>query len=342
VPTLSPFRALRYDESAGATPDLIAPPYDVIDEQGRDRLAERNPHNVVHLTLAESPEEAAERLSAWRREGVLREEEPALWWLEQTFTGPDGIVRTREGIAGAIEVTPYAAGEVLPHERTHEGPKENRLALLRATNTQLEPIFVLYDGEPPVARPEGEPELDVDDGAVRTRVWRLPGQTFDLPGPLLIADGHHRYETAVAYRHEHPEATQTLAVAVSMRSPGLEIFATHRIAPDLEVEPDTMMISTWDQGSLTLYTRGNFFRVDSDDELDAREVDRYASEFEYTPNPQEAIDAVDSGFYEGAFLVRAPTVTQVADFAKRGEMMPPKSTFFYPKLTSGLLLFPLA
>jgi uncharacterized protein (DUF1015 family) len=341
VATLSPFRALRFDGSAGATEDLIAPPYDVIDEQHREHLLGRNPHNVVHLTLAGSPEEAAQHLAAWRREGVLREEEPALWWLAQTFTGPDGVERTREGIAGAIEVKPYSAGEVLPHERTHEGPRENRLALLRATHAQLEPIFVLYDADPPVARPDGDPDLDVDDGSVRTRVWRLPAQAVELPSPLLIADGHHRYETAVAYRQENPRATHTFVVAVSMRSPGVQIFPTHRIAPDLELEPDAMMTSTWDQGSLALYRQGNFFRVDSDDELDAREVDRYASAFEYTPNAQQAIDAVDSGFNEAAFLVRAPTVAQVVEFAKRGEMMPQKSTFFYPKLTSGLLFYAL-
>src|SRR5206468_10745170 len=107
----------------------------------REAYLEGNAHNIVHLTLPESPEAAAEALAAWRKEGVLREEEPALWWVEQTYTGPDGVERTREGIAGSIEATPYSAGEVLPHERTHEGPKENRLALLRATRTQLEPIF---------------------------------------------------------------------------------------------------------------------------------------------------------------------------------------------------------
>jgi uncharacterized protein (DUF1015 family) len=338
---LSPFRALRYDASAGSLADLVAPPYDVIGPDERDELAGRSPYNVVHLTLPESPQGAAEALRGWRAEGVLREEEPALWWVEQTYTGPDGVERTREGIAGGIEATPYSAGEVLPHERTHEEPKEGRLRLLRATETQLEPIFLLYDGDPPVSRPEGEPELDVDDGAVRTRVWRLPAQEVEVPGPLLIADGHHRYETAVAFRDEHPQATQMFVVLVSMRSPGLEIFPTHRVAPDLELEPDAMMTSNWDHDSLALYQRGNFFRVESSDELDAREVDRYARQFEYTPNAQEAIDAVDSGLYEAAFLVRAPTVAQVAEFAKRGETMPQKSTFFYPKLTSGLLLFPL-
>jgi len=338
---LSPFRALRFDESAGKLDDLVAPPYDVIGSNEREELAARNPHNVVHLTLPDSPDAAAKALTDWRAGGVLREEEPALWWVEQTYTVPDGVERTREGIAGGIEATPYSAGEVLPHERTHEGPKEGRLKLLRATETQLEPIFLLYDGEPPLGRPDGEPELDVEQGGVHTRLWRLPAQEVDLPGPLLIADGHHRYETAVAYREEHPEAERTFAVLVSMRSPGLEIFPTHRIVPDLEGEPDSMMTSTWDQGSLTLYRQGNFFRVETEGELDAHAVEKFGSEFEYTPNPQEAIDAVDSGFYEAAFLVRAPTVTQVAEFAKRGETMPQKSTFFYPKLTSGLLLFPV-
>jgi uncharacterized protein (DUF1015 family) len=341
VPVLSPFRALRYDESAGPLAQLIAPPYDVIDAAQHQQLASRDPHNIVHLTLAEDPEAAAQVLAGWREQGILREEEPALWWVTQTYTGPDDVERTREGIAGAIEATPYEAGQILPHERTHEGPKAGRLALVRATNTQLEPIFLLYDGDPPVARPDGPPELDVDQGGVRTRIWRLPARDLDFPGPLLIADGHHRYETAVAYRAEHPEATHTLAVLVSMRDPGLAIFPTHRVVARLLDEPDALMTSTWDESALAMYRDGSYFRVDSDDELDAREVDRYANELEYTASAFEAIDAVDSGAYDAAFLVRAPTVDQVVAFAKRGETMPQKSTYFYPKLTSGLLLYPL-
>jgi uncharacterized protein (DUF1015 family) len=343
VPSVSPFRALRYDETvAGSLGDLVAPPYDVIDSGDRDAYLARSPYNVVHLTLPESEDAAATLLADWRREGVLREEEPALWWLSQDYTGPDGVERMREGLAGSIEVTPYERGEVLPHERTHAGPKESRLRLLRATRTQLEPIFLLYDADPPVRVPEGEPEMDVEEGGVRTRVWRLPADELELEVPLLIADGHHRYETAVAFRDEEPEATHTFAVLVSSRSPGLEIFPTHRIVRELASEPDGFMTSAWDQSALTLFRAGNFFRLETDDELDARAVDRFAADgITYTADADLAIAAVEDGEAEAAFLVRAPTVEQVAVFARRGETMPQKSTYFYPKLTSGLLFHPV-
>jgi uncharacterized protein (DUF1015 family) len=342
VPSVSPFRALRYSEAAGPLADLIAPPYDVIDDDARRGYLARSPYNVVHLTLPDTPEAAGAALADWRARGVLREDDEALWWLAQDFVGPDGVARTREGVAGAIEATPYAQGQVVPHERTHAGPKEDRLRLLRATRTQLEPIFLLYDDDAPLARPDREPDLDVEDGGVRTRMWRLPAVELELDGPWLIADGHHRYETAVAFREEDPGATQTFAVLVSARSPGLEIFPTHRVVSHLAAEPGLQQVVTWDREALALYRGGSFFRVDSDDELDARAVERYvANGVGYTPDAREAVAAVDRGEAEAAFLVRAPTVDQVAAFARRGETMPQKSTYFFPKLTSGLLLFPL-
>jgi uncharacterized protein (DUF1015 family) len=338
VAAVEPFRALRYDESvAGPLADLVAPPYDVIDDAARRVYLGRSPYNVVHLTLPDSEEEAAQALRDWRERGVLREEEPALWWIAQDYVGPDGVARTREGIAGSIEALPYEAGVVLPHEQTHAGPKEGRLRLLRATRTQLEPIFLLYDADPPLERPGGGADLDVEDGGVRTRVWRVAGDAVDIPGPLLIADGHHRYETAVAFGAEDPSATHTLAVLVSSRSPGVEIFPTHRIVRSFAHEPPT----TAANGGLRLYRGGDEVGVDSDDELDARAVARYATDVAYTPYADEARAAVDRGEAEAAFLVRAPTVEQVRAFATRGETMPQKSTFFYPKLTSGLLFHPL-
>jgi len=157
--------------------------------------------------------------------------------------------------------------------------------------------------------------------------------------PLLIADGHHRYETAVAFREEDPSATHTFAVLVSSRSPGLEIFPTHRLVSQLTAEP---ALAAWQGDGLALYRGGEYFSVASDDELDARAVERYAANgVGYTPYAEEAVAAVDRGEAEAAFLVRAPSVAQVAAFAARGQTMPQKSTFFYPKLTSGLLFFPL-
>ena len=196
----------------------------------REELRARSPHNVVRLTLPDSEDEAARLLDDWRAEGVLVEEPPAVWALEQDYVGPDGIARTRFGIVGSLKVEPYETGTVLPHERTHAGPKEGRLRLLRATRTQLEPIFLLYDGPAPAERPSREPDLEVE-GA---KLWRLDDPTlvraFD-DKQLLIADGHHRYETALAFAEEEgtPASAQMLVVLVSTDDPGLEIFPTHRL-----------------------------------------------------------------------------------------------------------------
>ena len=138
---VKPFCALRYAEP---TPGVVAPPYDVITPEQRSDYLARDPHNVVHLTLPDSEEAAARALDAWKRDGVLVEEdEPAMWALEQEFTGPDGVRRTRAGVVASLQVEPYEQRVVLPHERTHAGPKEGRLRLLRATRTHLEPIFLL-------------------------------------------------------------------------------------------------------------------------------------------------------------------------------------------------------
>ncbi len=196
-----PFRAVRYARPSEA---LTAPPYDVIADDELAALRARDPHNVAHLTLEPDAESAAERLRTWLADGVLvRDETPAVWWLEQDFVGPDGIPRSRSGIVGSLRAEPYSTGAVLPHERTHRGPIEGRLALLRATRTQLEPIFLLYDGAPPIDGPPARPpDLELDG----SRLWRLDGDpgvsAFFADTELLIADGHHRYETAVAFADE--------------------------------------------------------------------------------------------------------------------------------------------
>src|SRR5581483_3408340 len=341
MPVVRPFSALRYDPAVvGPLDPLVAPPYDVISDEARDGHLARSPYNVVHLTLPDSPEAAARDLAAWRSEGVLREEDPGFWWVAQDYTGPDGVARTREGFAASVPVTPYEDGDVLPHERTHAGPKEGRLRLLRATRTQLEPIFLLYDADAPLARPGGEPLLDVEESGVRTRVWRVEHGELELDTPLLIADGHHRYETAVAYRDENPAATHTFAILVSARAPGLEIFPTHRIAEAVGDVPAEEVAAP--DGGVPMYRAGRYFRVRSADDFGPRVVDALAPRgVTYTPSATEAVAAVDRGAAEAAFLLEPVTVDQVANFALRGETMPQKSTFFYPKLTSGLLFHPI-
>ena len=334
---MRPFRALRYSAKAGELGDLVAPPYDVISPEARLEYMARNPHNVVHLTLPDLPETAAHDLANWRLGGIVEPEEPAFWWIAQDYVGPDGVARTREGFAASVEAVPYSAKQVLPHERTHAGPKEGRLQLLRATRVQLEPIFLLYDADPLLARPDREPDMDVDG----TRVWKLPATNeLEIGTPFLIADGHHRYETAVAFREEDPSATHLLAVLVSSRAAGLEIFPTHRIVERVGDVPGVEVDAPGE--SVTLYRDGKYIRVETDDDFGPRVVESFSPQgVSYTAYANEAIAAVDRGDAEAAFLLQPVTVEQVARFAHAGEVMPQKSTFFYPKLTSGLLFHPI-
>jgi uncharacterized protein (DUF1015 family) len=171
-------------------------------------------------------------------------------------------------------------------------------------------------------------------------VWPVTDGGVRIDTPLLIADGHHRYETAVAFREEDPSATHTFAVLVSSRSPGLEIFPTHRVARSVGAIAGDDVDAPGD--GVTAYRAGRYVRVATDDDFGPRVVETLAPHgVSYTPYAHEAVAAVDRGEAEAAFLLQPVTVEQVARFAHAGETMPQKSTFFYPKLTSGLLFHPL-
>jgi uncharacterized protein (DUF1015 family) len=344
VPDVRPFRALRYDtDYAGSLDRLVAPPYDVISPQERLEYLERSPFNVVHLTLPDSEEQAAEELKRWRQRAVIVEEEPAVWWVEQDYTGPDGVRRSREGFAASVGVEPYETRQILPHERTHAGPKEGRLRLLRATRTQLEPIFLLYDADPVLARPDREPDLEAEEGGVRTKLWKIPGEAPRIDVPLLIADGHHRYETAVAFSEEDPSATHTFAILVSSRAPGLVIFPTHRLLSRVgELELAELPDLPEPLPGPVLYRDGSYYRIAAAEEMDAEAVDAMDVDISgYAPLAPEAVAAVDRGEAEAAILIRPATVEQVARRAAAGGVMPQKTTFFYPKLLSGMLFHPV-
>jgi uncharacterized protein (DUF1015 family) len=378
VARVKPFRAVRYDESkAGPLGSLIALPYDVIGPEQREQYLASSPYNVVRLILPDEAEEAARLFAEWRREGILVEEDQdAVWWLRQDYEGPDGIRRTRQGVVVSLGLEPYSNGVVRPHERTHAGPKATQLDLIRATHASLSPIMLLYDDPSAGARHAleslvaGEPLLSAQDGPSSNRLWRITdpeaieaARAALADQQLVIADGHHRYETALAYHEEQgtERSGWTMAVLVNTQGEGLTIFPTHRVvarAPALDNGFRVTPVSGGPEEALAVLARvdhdhpafvlyrgdGGASLVEAPGEraLDAAALERLGLEdVTYTPRTEEAVALVDSGRAEAAFLLRPPTIEQVEAVAEAGETMPQKSTYFYPKLFSGLLFHPV-
>jgi uncharacterized protein (DUF1015 family) len=411
---VQPLRALHYDlAKVGSLDDVAAPPYDVIDPEQRRRLAGRSPYNVVRVDLPEGGDdiyaEAARILEQWRDEGaVVRDDEPALWTLTQDYTGPDGRALTRHGVFARVRVEDYGPGRIRPHERTHPGPKEDRLRLTRATKANLSPIFSLYDdptGATAAVLDAAEPfgEQTDDDGTVN-RLGRVADpaaieafQAALAPAELLIADGHHRYETARVYADEvggEGEHRYVLMCLVALQDRGLTVFPTHRLIRDTTPETQEALANTLrelfaiepieqadlrppdGEGPLTMgYIDAHFqrgFRLILKDQASAdaaldgmpeayRRLDTAVLEalvlkgplglseddishlhgLGYSRTDDEALQLVLSGEYDAAFFLRSTPIDQVRAIAAAGVNMPPKSTYFFPKVPTGLLFNPL-
>lgn len=325
-----------------------------------DRLAllrARDPHSIAYLTLEPDPAVAAARLREWLATGLLvRDESPAVWWLEQDSVGADGMPGVRQGIVASLRAVPYSTGAVLPHERTHRDSIEGRIALLRATRTQLEPIFVLYDRPPPF---DGPPERPADLDVAGSRLWRLEGDQhvgrFFEDVPLLIADGHHRYETAVEFAAEDG-ADRLMAVLVSTADPGLVICPTHRVfsgRPEIALEGEpcanveaalaALEREPGDHSAAVLVRRDGVLLLRGErGELDVELVDRLGhAGIAYTSDRDEAVRRVEAGIADVALLVRPLRVSDLFEHALAGRTLPQKATYFFPKLLSGLLLHPV-
>jgi uncharacterized protein (DUF1015 family) len=257
---LQPLRTLRYEPSAvGSLEDVIAPPYDVIDDELRARLVARSPYNVVEIDLPRSYAEAAATMADWQERGVLvREAEPAVWVLRQDYEAPGGERRTRTGVLARVRVDEYGPGRIRPHERTHPGPKDDRLKLTRATRTNLSPIFSLFPDSDGVAGRAldqiagGEPFATAADlDGTENTLWRSTDddlvselQMALADAELLIADGHHRYETARVYAEEiggEGAHRYVLMLLCSLSDPGLLIFPTHRLLIGLKDDTDKQL-----------------------------------------------------------------------------------------------------
>ncbi len=370
---LKPFRALRYDtRRAGPLESLVAPPHDVIAPALRERLLASSPYNAVRLIRPDGAGAAARTFHEWRRDGVLvRETTPAAWLLQEEFVGPDGRARSRRSVLARIRLEPYRTGAVLPHERTLPGHKQTRLELLRAVRTKLSPVLLLHEGDP-VGKAARSPEVDVEYGGVRSRLWRIDDPVAiertlaGIRGRVIIADGHHRYETALRFHEEEQteETAYVLAALVSRDDPGLVIFPTHRLVSSPVPELDGRFRVTSLPGGagealarlgdvprdrpafVMLGAAGAVLAEAPPEARPAAVLDTAAiaelplSDVRFTPSAEEAEEAVRSGRAAAAFLVRAPTIEQVEAVARAGETMPEKSTYFFPKLTSGLLFSP--
>ena len=352
------FRAVRYTGAAGALADLVAPPYDAVGEAERAELYTRSPYNVVHMTLPESADEAGRLYRTWLSEGILEQDaERAAWLVVEDYVGPDGITRERRGVVVSLAAEPYETGSVLPHERTHPRIREERLRLLRAIRVQPEPILLLTDVRPELEVPDRAADIEVDG----TRLWRLPDLDAAplAESELLIADGHHRYESTVELGTElGSESARIMALVVSIDDPGLQVFPTHRVfsnrtdlldlrdgesCADLGEALALLADEPLSRSAAIAYRRDRVELVrGSEGELDVELVDRHGLDgIRYTPRSTEATALVDNGAADVAFLLRAPRVEDVFAVARRGERMPPKSTYFFPKPLSGILFHPV-
>jgi uncharacterized protein (DUF1015 family) len=400
-----PFQPYRYSAKAGPIQNLVTQPYDKISPGMQARYLSLSPYNLVRIILGERTVQdtendnvytrAAALLQDWIGSNILEQESgPSVYAYFQRFRVPDtGQTLERKGFIGLGAVEEYAAGVVHRHEQTLSGPKKDRMELLRHTHAHFGQIFMLYP-DPQLAidrildeAAAGKPVMSLEDeDGVTHRVWKISDpasiariQAIMADKKLLIADGHHRYETALAFRNENPGlkgAEKVMMTFVNMHAPGLEILATHRvlsaIPPGLANKIPTRRLGSIDElkrvfespagqkvriglavsgGEVRLYERER-----KPGELDVQilheellgaalgigeEAVREQKHIEYVRGLDAAYAKVRDGGAQIAFLLEPVSVQQVADVAFSGGVMPQKSTDFYPKLLSGLTIYKL-
>ncbi len=425
---VQPFNALHYNlDVVGSLQNVASPPYDVINPQQRAELLQRSPYNAVAIDLprpygetgpAQSGSEedpyasAAETIASWRRAGALvADPELAIWALTQSYTAPDGSAHTRHAILARVGIEDYETETIRPHERTLPGPKLDRLELTRATHHNLSPIFSLSTEDPwPLVEPatRAAPWGEVtDESGTLNRLWRIGEPAIHAAlserladAQLLIADGHHRYETARAYRDEvggDGPHNYTLMALTGLDDPGLTVYPTHRLLSGLGADPvrqqrlgnglrelfevDEVTVEELDPGAEqgvgvfglfdSHHQRGYRLRLKDLDRLDRqlagkpepyRRLDAAILEtlvlkglvgmseddiaakrgIGYAKNVPDALGLLASGTYDVAFFLRSIPVAQVRAIAETEENMPPKSTYFFPKVMTGLVFNPVS
>jgi len=432
---VSPFRGVRYDPSrVGELSRVVTQPYDVISPEEQRELHERHPRNIVRVDFGldregDGPAEnkytrAAAWFREWLAEGTLaRDPSPAFYYYEQEFAIPGMGTFLRKGFLGALRLSAFGEGMVFPHERTHSGPKQDRLSLLRATEANTSPIFALYsDPEDAVgaalraARNESPDGVAVDDLGVTHRLWKVdePGAVAEAAAGMrdrkvFIADGHHRYETALAYRdemrgrHGGPRSDaaweHVLMFLCNMDDEGIVILPTHRgihgVPGFAEAEfasrlrsllptetrdgsPEEAMREVAERGAKARTIgwsagggRYHLVTIPDPERMAAERLSRYpealrtldvvflhglfleemlgiapeavtAGRFvKYYKEPARAASDLAAGRIQAAFFLNPVTMEEFRNVSLSGHVLPQKTTFFYPKILTGLLIFPV-
>ncbi len=409
-----PFKGIRYNAEKVHDLSLVAvPPYDVILPPALRKYMARHPKNFIYLTLGkqgieknkakENYEKAAKLLHDWLGEGTLRQEQkPCFYVYEETFV-LNGEKHSRTGIIALLGLAENDLGQVLKHEKTMEKPFEDRMLLLEATKADLEPIFLLYEDKGEEiegilrSAKNAEPIAElIDDDAVEQRVWLLADREeqekiteFFKGKDLMLADGHHRYATALSYmeKHRNKEAKYKMIYLTNVKALGLKILATHRAL--LKVEDKKGFLekigkffslreaSRGEMFQLLEHKQGNcfgllfenkyYFCVEKDREAIQNELEKrgiptvlqglpttvlHSIVFETTLNlnpenivfeksVRKLVDGIEAGRLEAAFFLKPTSLQQFEAVAKAKQLMPPKSTYFYPKPLSGLVFYKL-
>lgn len=405
-----PFRSLRFALERVPIEKVVTQPYDKITAEMQERYYASHANNIVRIVCGKSnPDDsdtnnvytrAAAYLKQWREAGILQQlPEPVFFIYFQRFAVPgQNEVRTRKGFVGAGQLEDYANKIVFPHERTLTGPKKDRLELLRRTRTQFEQIFMLYEDPErridramdEVARRPADIRIH-DEYGVEHMMWTLLDrekisfiQSQMSDKKLIIADGHHRYETALAFRDEMRGVKGSDRIPMTffnMDSPGLTILPTHRVLSNLpSFDGGTLFdraseffdLSKGDRPTIGVFVRGELSSLQLKPGLDLaalmpdlsekqRTLDvvvlhrlilerclgitedavRKESYLTYLREPEAAMNAVRSGKSQVAFLLNPTRLDQMRDIAYEGNVMPQKSTDFYPKVLSGLTMYTL-
>jgi uncharacterized protein (DUF1015 family) len=429
---IRPFAGIRYSAAAGADQsDFIAPPYDVLDAAGKARLLAKSPFNIVAIDLPHVPpkqlgppaayEAAAATMTKWLDSGVLvRGGRRATYAYEQTYD-LDGHPHHRRGIIVLVKLTPFGV-DVIPHEKTYAGPIEDRLQLMHATGAQLSPVFGLFMDRgdailskvfASVSKPACTAALD----GVSNKLWEVTDASLEdelqiamRDKKIYIADGHHRYTTALHYQRQMEEknggplsppdpANWCMFVLINGEDAGLRVLPTHRLIGGLEdwslprfvsraamhfgvtptahgkTNPAALAIALPDfgKGAIGVYTKeGETLVIKPRGPEEMRQLEpeksdawraldvavfqrlvfdeliaKYFAENDgtlhrgYTADASEAVAKVKSGEFQAAFLLQPTPIRALAELGEVGETMPQKSTYFFPKLATGLVINPL-